>query len=231
MSRPTTRTPSRDRPDAFPPTAVTWLGQRLRSDDAERSLAVRHVMSVYFEPLTIYFKGSSYRTLGDAEEFVSGFFSDRLSRRDYLDRWMGSGLPLRVWLIKGLKYYLSERKRAMRRDGAAALPEDAPDDGAPGPGTAFSRRLANNVVTEALRAAAGELDAAGLGAHWEVFRLHHVEGLPYAQIARLKGIDAERAAVMARTAGRRLRARIRELCAWPGATSREIDDELLSMMG
>ncbi|MEO1130719.1 MAG: hypothetical protein AAFX05_13590 [Planctomycetota bacterium] len=211
--------------DAFPPTAHTWLGQRLES--GEVGPAREHVMAVYFGPLTIYIKGSSFRRLGDPQELVAGFFSDRLAREDYLDRWLSSDLPLRVWLIKGLRFYLQEYIRAEKRH-AGQLPADV-DDAADAPGSQFRQTVAHNMMREAVRATSTALQDEGLGEHWDVFRLHHLEGMPYARIADLKNLTEERAAVMARTAARRLRNTTRQLCAWPGATTAQIDAELMAM--
>lgn len=219
-----------DRANLFPPTAMTWLGAQVRGTDvASRQRAVGHVMSVYYEPLLVYVKGSSYRTLGDAEDLVSGFFSDRLERGDYLEKWLASGVPLRAWLIRGLRYYCMERIRATRRDAAAAIPDDAQDEAASGPGSDYRRRIASNLVRDAIRQTGAELEAQGRGQHWQVFRMHHLEGQAYATVARSLGLSEDRAAVMGRTAARRLRTRLRDMCGWPGASAEAIDREILSL--
>ena len=219
-----------DRTDVFPATALTWLGAQVReADEAARERARRHVIAIYLEPLTIYVKGSSYRSVGEPEELVAGFFADRLGRDDYLEKWLDSGLPLRAWLIRGLKYYCRERIRAGRRDAAEPIPDDARDDASSGPGSDFRKRVARNLVREAMRQTSEELEQRGLGEHWLVFRRHHLEGASYAEIARAIDVREDRAAVMGRTAARRLRTRLRELCGWPSATTDEIDAEILSL--
>lgn len=218
--------------DVFPATQMTWLGAQVQAGDedgAARERARGHVMSVYFEPLVIYVRGSSFQSVGDAEELVAGFFSDRLSRADYLTKWLASGLPLRAWLIGGIKFYCKERIRAARRDAAEPVPEDAHDEDAAGPGSDYRKQIARNLVREAMRSTGEALEGEGMGEHWQVFRRHHLEGVSFAQIAMSKGISEERAAVMSRTAARRLRARLRDLCAWPGASNEEIDREILSL--
>ncbi len=219
-----------ERPNIFPATAVTWLEERIRGSDASGfALARTHVMSVYLEPLVIYVRGSSYRRLGDPVDLVQGFFENRLARDDYLDKWIESGLPLRVWLIKGLKFYIMETTRRGPNDRLREMPDEAPGDGADGPATDFRKELARGLVREALRIVSEELEAEGLGEHWRVFSLHHLEGHGYASIGASVGVTEERAMVMGRTATRRLRKRLRQMCAWPGASDQEIDRELVSM--
>ena len=216
--------------DIFPATSATWLESQVRcADGPSRERVRRHVMAIYFHPLVVYVKGSSYRTIGDADDLVAGFFADRLERGDYLEKWLVSGAPLRAWLIRGVRYFCMERLRLERRAEALPIPDEARDEIGAGPGTAFRREVARNLVREAVEFTGTELEAAGMGEHWHVFRMHHLAGKPFAVIAGAKGITEERAAVMARTAGRRLRARLREMCAWPGASEEEIDREIMSL--
>ena len=85
----------------FPATSATWLESQVRcADEPARERARRHVMAVYFHPLVVYVKGSSYRGIGDADDLVAGFFADRLERGDYLEKWLVSGAPLRAWLMR-----------------------------------------------------------------------------------------------------------------------------------
>jgi DNA-directed RNA polymerase specialized sigma24 family protein len=177
----------------------------------------------------IYVRGSSYRSLGDPVDLVQGFFENRLSRDDYLDKWLVSGLPLRVWLIKGLKFYLLETTRRGPNDRVGAMAEEPPGDDGEGPAAEFRREVARGMVREALRVVSEELEAEGLGEHWRVFTLHHLEGLGYASVGERVGVTEERAMVMGRTATRRLRKRLRQMCSWPGASDEEIDGELVSM--
>ncbi|MFM7808466.1 MAG: hypothetical protein ACKPEA_11160 [Planctomycetota bacterium] len=51
-------------------------------------------MQRYFEPLRVYVKGSSFRTMGESADLVNGLFASRLGRDDYLVEWVDSSLPL-----------------------------------------------------------------------------------------------------------------------------------------
>lgn len=222
-------TPTARQHDAFPSTARTWIGQRLDEGEDGRREAVRHVMEVYDEPLRVYFAGCSLRWIGDRHDLVAGFFADRLARAEFMDRWRQSGRPLRFWLIVGFKHYLYETARRERRTKAAPLPPEADASNA-GADRLFDRACARALVRRAFESARAACESDGLADHWDLFVLHHVQDRSYAQIAESRGIDAERAAVMVRTAGRRFRKALRELVAWDGATATDIDHELRTLM-
>lgn len=216
--------------DHFPNTAMTWLAGRLDQGDAGLQDARRHVMTVYRDPLAIYIRGSSFRTLGEPEDLVGGFFADRLGRDDFLSEWLSSGRPLRRWLLVALKYYMLEQIRARKRDGrAGAIAEDPHDDGADPPAREFHRESARALLRDAMVSTAQALADEGMSDHWRVFLRHHLEGAPYDLIAPAFGVDPKRAAVMARTAARRFRNTLRQRAAWPGATDEDVDRELASL--
>jgi hypothetical protein len=76
-------------------------------------------MEVYYEPLCIYCRATSYRTLGEPEEIVGGFFASRLSDPTWIARWRDESrarsMPLRRWLLNGLCFYMREEARRQRR--------------------------------------------------------------------------------------------------------------------
>ncbi len=220
------------RPDHFPLTLWTWLrGVVARGDDGALE-AARHVMEVYAWPLSVYFKGSSFRWLGDADDVVRGFFADRLSREEFFERWLESDRRLRHWLIVAFKHYLYETARAKRRDSRAGSMEGAHESAEPDGETlrGFWREMARSVVARAMDRAEASCAADGLMAHWVVFRRHMVDGASYSAIELETGTPPARAAVMARTACNRFRAALREGVAWPGANESDIDAEIASLM-
>jgi DNA-directed RNA polymerase specialized sigma24 family protein len=191
-------------------------------------------MEVYRRPLAVYVRGSSFARVGDPDELVHGFFADRLHRDAYLREWRESGRALRRWLLTGLRFYLMEeirRRKSAATEGrggdAEAVVDAAADEGE----AAFLRELGQGLVREAMRRTASELESEGLGAHWRAFLLHFVEGKGYDEIGAAEGVDARRAAVMARTASRRFRLRLREIVAWPGASDEDVDAELRTLCG
>lgn len=218
------------RTDVFPHTQLTWLSSQLDEGDLGLAKAREHVMEVYREPLMIYVKGSSFRTLGDAEELVSGFFADRLGRTDYLSEWLSSGRPLRRWLLVGLKYYLKEQIRAKKR-GGSSLAFDPDDDDQDHPSRSYNEASGRQLVARAMIQTEEDLRARGFGEHWEVFVAHHLQERLFASIGEEHGVDEKRAAVMSRTAARRFRAVLRELVTWPGASDEELDSEIRALCG
>lgn len=217
--------------DAFPSTQRTWLADRLQEGDAGLAHARRHVMDVYAHPLGVYYKGSSFRWLGEPDDMVRGYFADRLSREEYLEKWMHSGRQLRFWLIVGFKHYLLESARAKAKAERASLGQlESETSGDAGPEEAFHRESARAIASEAFRLASSACSEAGQGEHWDVFMRHHLEGRGYAAVAAEMGMTPERAAVMARTASNKYRAALRELVAWPGASRDEVDDEIQSLL-
>ena len=66
--------------DVFPVTQRTWLGRALVRGHEGLSEANHHIMDVYAQPLKVYYLGSSFRTLGEPDDVVQGFFADRLAR-------------------------------------------------------------------------------------------------------------------------------------------------------
>lgn len=117
----------------FPDTERTFVLDQLEAG-CGRDLA-SYVMRVYYEPLCIYSRATSYRDLGEAEEIVAGFFASRLSDPTWLDRWRAEScrrpMPLRRWLLNGLCFYMREEARRRRRDrriesdGAGSLEPEA----------------------------------------------------------------------------------------------------------
>ena len=216
--------------DVFPVTQRTWLGRALVRGREGLSEANRHIMEVYAHPLKVYYLGSSFRSLGEPDDVVQGFFADRLARDGFLDRWMESDRPLRYWLIVGFKHFLFERSREMKRGARAqALPDEIgvqTDE----PETHFHREAALAIAAEAMRQAHDECEARGQGDHWGIFVRHYVDGQGYEAVGQEFGVTHRRAAVMARTAANRFRAALRELVSWNNAGADEVDAEIRSLL-
>ena len=212
--------------DAFPPTLNTWLRQKLEEGEAGRTEINRHLMAVYSWPLQVYFRGSSERWLGEAEDLVQGFFADRLARKDFLDAWQESGLRLRRWLMNAFCFYLKEVRRRRRKESRE---EDLPDDREAvfeSPEVEIDRAFAVALVRRALDETRHLCESRGLGEHWEVFHLHYYQGLPYSDIIGKLGMEQVRASTMARTVAGKFRTTLREMISRDGAQESEINSEL-----
>lgn len=232
---PTQQQPSQPRPsqqrqgDVFPATMNSWIDGRLLDGVRGRQEVNRHVMDVYAFPLKVYFMGTRDRWLGEPEDVVQGFFASRLSKGEFFQNWRASGLRLRHWLINGFCFYLKELRRAKKR----ALPNTSsysdPEDDDPGPRQAFDRAYIVSLVREALKRSQNVCELEGLGVHFEVFVRHFYQGQAYGDFAKDLGVDAARAAVMARTARSKFQATLRGMINQDG-TGSDIDEEIRALL-
>jgi len=215
-------------PELFPSTPRTWIADRLDLGDAAASEVNRHILSVYFRPLCGYAQASSLRELGEVDELVSGFLSNRLARGDYLRGWRATdGMPLRRWLINGLHLYAHEQRRARNnrhgRETTLDLAAGTPD---PAGIASLDRAWALSVVREACVEIEQELASAGQERDWYVFRRHFIDGRPYRDLFAETGVEPARAAVRSHAILVKLRSRIRAILARDGTPPDEIDHEI-----
>lgn len=212
----------------FPKTRRTWIDQRLDAGGAGRKEVNRHVMEVYEPCLRIWYLGSSFRVLGEAEEILNAFFADRLARDDFLEKWRGSGKPLRHWLVIAFGFFLRETLRHRKRDERMkALPEEVPhreDE------RAIDRIFAQVVVDRASDLARQRCEERGLRLHWCVFLRHRHQSRSYREIASEFETTPHRAAVMARTAERHFVNALRELVSRDGVLSEAMQDQLRCLL-
>lgn len=228
--------------DAFPTTQRTWIVDTLRlvlesrePGARERALTElrQHIMQRYFEPLCIYVKGSSFRTMGESADLVNGFFASRLSRDDYIAKWTESNLPLRRWLANGLVMHLRERLREGRiggkplemRDPSDLETLDIPALHEPDAAMAMERSWAEAVVAGALNTMLRGLEAARRQAAWEVFQLHFVEGLSYEAISARTGRALLDLKADAKLVQRRLRSEVEQALRDDGVPESRLEEE------
>ena len=216
-------------PDIFPTTHSTWLVDRIdRAPDEARA----HIMSRYLEPLCAYARASSLRTLGEPAELVHDFLVSRVGDPQYVARWASSGMPLRRWLVNGLitharnKAQTESRRRSVRAEVDPATIAETAETSAL---LALERAWAMRVMIEAHDRVRSEFDADGKGAWWELFRLHSVQGVAYAQAASATGVHPGSASHVNRVVATRLRDVLRALLERDGVPPDEIDRELALM--
>jgi DNA-directed RNA polymerase specialized sigma24 family protein len=219
----------------FPTTSATWLTQQLERDPPA---ARAHIMQRYFEPLCAYARASVLRALGEPAELVNAFFSARLSDDAYLARWAESGLPLRRWLANGLVIHARNEALARRRReerASSADPESLERRIAQVPSSetdallALERSWAVRCVTEAHERVRVSLQAEGRAAWWELFRLHTVQGMPYAQASSVVGVSLANASSVHRQVVARLHDALHEILARDGVAPEDLDRELAAM--
>lgn len=218
--------------DAFPTTHTTWLIERVEHAPDE---VREHVMSRYFDPLCAYVRASSLRMLGEPSDLVNDFLASRLTDPLYLQRWSATDLPLRRWLANGLLTHARNRALAearRRRAGGAVDPselERMAESHETDALLALERAWAVRTVTEAHERVHTELVSEGRGAWWELFRLHGVQGLAYADACRITGIAPSNATNVYRAVALRLRDALRAILEREGIRPEDISSEIALM--
>jgi DNA-directed RNA polymerase specialized sigma24 family protein len=217
--------------DAFPKTPRTWIRDQLGRGKDGVAKANHHVMGVYAEPLKVYFRGSTFRTLGDADDIVNAFFADRLSRPDFLSKWESSERPMRYWLLVAFRYFLMEQLAKRRPpETTGILPGETQVHHGNSAADEFHREVARSIVRQAALNAEASCRGEGLSEHWDIWIRHQLHGRPLVDIADEIGVPAARVKVMARTAANRFRRTLREILTWPGATREMVDEEIHEML-
>jgi len=214
----------------FPQTARTWIEDHLVRGDAGQAEVNHHLMSVYAGPLRAYLACTPYRSLGEADDLVEGFFADRLGRPRFLADWHRSEKRLRHWLMNAFVFYLKETARgAGRQERLRNLSDELPDN-SQAPGEALDRAFATALVREAMEQARQSCESRGLADHFEIFREHHWNDVAFAELGTSRGISPERARVMSRTARDAFRRALRTLLLRDGGQGGDIDREIDSLL-
>ena len=223
-------TPETGKSSVFPSTAVSWIDEHLSEGEAGRAEINRHVMLVYATPLQRYLGRTPYRSLGEPADLVAGFFADRLERAEFLREWRGSGKRLRHWLCNALTFFLKESSRQRTRDARyRELAHEVPDGGPP-PEDVLDRAFALSVIQVALAQTRESLEVQGCAQHYEIFHEHHARGIPYGQLARVRGLPAARAQVMGRTGREAFRRCLRRLVGRDCGRLEDVDGEVDALL-
>lgn len=214
----------------FPDTRRTWIQSRLAEGDAGRAALHNRLMEVYAEPLQATAVAKLRVGPEVAIDLVHGLFASRLPRDDYLTRWLDSGLPLRVWLWKGLCLYRFEWRREERRLNTIAELPDVEDESLLDPGEVLDRAFVASLVRAAQRRAELRCQSEGFALHWQIHQ-RHAGGTPLAAVGREFGLSESEARVKLRAPHRRIVAALKELLVEEGVPEAEIPraiEQLLS---
>ena len=216
--------------DHFPTTEQTWILDRFAEGERGAPALREHLMERYREPLLVYVRGSTLRTLGEADEQVHGFFAAFFSRADALARWAESGTRLRRWMMNGLILHA----RGLRRD-AARNRETAGLEAAGAVAAASAERSAaelfeaawaRSLLSDAATAVEAELFNEGRANAWQVFARHVIDGEPYAECCPRLGYTVDDGRTVTRMVSIRIRRSLRELLLQEGTPEAEIAGEL-----
>ncbi|MCB9882011.1 MAG: hypothetical protein H6834_09490 [Planctomycetes bacterium] len=210
-------------------TARTWIDQGLAQGARGLEQVLRFLMDVYHVPLRAWVSTRSWSREHDAEDLVMSFFAHRLTQGDYLAKWSESGLRLRVWLARGLRYHAWELARASRRipPKGPELEEVTVEDDTI---AALDREFARSIVDVAMQRTERWCTDDQLDEHFAIFREHFNEERSFVAIAQARQLDAERVRTMCRVVARRFRASLREFIARDGATEPEIDRQIHELL-
>jgi len=184
------------------PPSDDALMRRLEATGADREEAFRLLVERHAAPLTRYVRAVLGEPAAAADDVVQEVFLRVYQARE---RYRPGGAPFRAWLLRiGRNLALNARRDGARR-GAAALAEEAEADPRPGPvGTLVGRQRAARV-----RAAIARLPERDQ----EVLTLRYRQGLGYAAVAEVLGLQPAAAKQRGWRALKRLRAELGEEAA------------------
>ena len=223
---------------------------RVRAANAHAAVR-EHVMGRYATALTAYVSTPALRDVAERDEIVGGFFARTMGDPQFFVRWRASGMPLRRWLMNAIAFHCRglvrdaqrERRRADGAAGTMARAESAWADATdaadrlpgnePDPADAFDRAWALALSNEAYAMVQADLVARGRGADDEVFRLHVVDGLTYAEVAAQTGRTEAECLNTTRRVAAALRTTVRDLLREEGVPAEGLDaavDEVLAIM-
>ncbi|MFM1833366.1 MAG: hypothetical protein RLZZ461_1682 [Planctomycetota bacterium] len=189
-------------------------------------------MSAYLVPLKSYARSLPGWGDLDPEDLVHDFLTNKVSAPGYFPRWSQTEHALRRWLVNGFHFRLKDRRRKAttdRKRTEAAAPDLVMEiDDAQF--AAFERAWARDLVRRAVEHTAKDCEDRGLGEHWEVFRRHHLDGLPFRELADSYGLPPRRLARMSRTAADRLRLVIQELLERDGVGPDDVAAEIARLL-
>ncbi len=212
----------------FRATHRSWMLDRIQT--GEHSEVMRHVMAVYAQPLQAYIARSRFARLGEPAEIVNGFFANRLSQPDYLERWHEDGRLLRDWLRVGLIFWAREHaRRESKQRGTVPLPESLVGEERE-PHEKMQNAFAANITRLAMEETAEACHAAGQELHWRAFCLHYYEGLSYRAVGSELGLTDTQAEVRAHAPRRRFRRALRGHLQRDGVAPENLDRELKALI-
>lgn len=217
--------------DHFPTTQQTWILDRLAEGTAGAPGLRETLMERYREPLLVYARGSSLRSVAEPDELVHGFFAHFFSDLRNVERWASSGTRLRRWMMNGLILHA----RGLRRDAARNRETGVLDvlaaraAGTADAEAAFEAAWARSLLSDAATSVQAELVGEGRSAAWEVFRRHIVNGEAYAVCCPPVGCTVDEGRTATRMVSIRVRRTLRELLLQEGTPEAEIGSELAAL--
>lgn len=218
------------------PSITTRLESLLLAGDvtAARNL----VMTTYFKPLQAYvgrlpITRALLHKVGceTVEEIVHSFFSERISKDHVMMAWSRGQCPFRAWVRRSMKFYLLTlyERHYRRRQSHLAQLDETQVEGEGDANRVFDLEVRLELCREALRRAGERAAREGRGDEWKAFCLHVCEGRKLETLTNLLRPGRNAKATM-RWFRACVRQELREIVSWPGATLRQIDEELCTLL-
>jgi DNA-directed RNA polymerase specialized sigma24 family protein len=243
---------------SFPTTHATWLATRIEDDfpAARAHILERYFeplcayvrssqLRAFGEPADLVNDFLTHRVTDPA--YLARWASSGLPLR----RWLANGLLMHTRNAA----LAARRRRELFANGGASQSERPTGKGAGRPVDpaeltaadlaasasnaqsphetdallALERAWAIRTVTEAHERIRTELQAEGRAAWWELFRLHTIHGMSYAQASPIVGIAPTSASSVHRQVVDRLRAALHDIIARDGIGPDDVDRELALM--
>lgn len=219
----------------FNPTQRTWINEQLDLGDRGLFEVRTHIAQTYHTPLELYFSATSWARERrhdpdwSPDTVVHEFLADRLSRDDYLRKWIESGLRMRRWLINGLHLYLNEHYRKTRRIGGGDEALDAVPVQAE-PGLDADRVMVCGMVRQSIKQVVTGFESAGQDAHAKAFVMAYLEQAGVSTIAEALDMTAGQIKGMLRLARTRFKAAFLELLERDGIPPGRLEEEIQAIM-
>ncbi len=212
--------------EALEPTHRTWIVDNLAKGPPGLEAVRNHVMEVFRKPLTLYCRhlvGPDH----DPDDIVHDFFCERLTKKDFFERWRKSGRRLRDWMRTALRFHVLGIWRA--KNEQPGLEGDSLPTPKDGPIVEFERAYAERIIDLALSRAREDLpdDASP---KWKAFNMRFHERIKYPAIGSEIGVSAERARQMVRQVSQSVRRHVRALILREGIEPWEIDMEIMTIL-
>jgi RNA polymerase sigma-70 factor (ECF subfamily) len=182
---------------SFPTTLWSSILRGTAEDPAMRRAALEKLFRLYWKPVYCCVRFGWNAAEEEAKDVVQNFFVDLLER-DFLRDIDPSKGRFRSFIRGALKNFMLNAKRDAARlkrgGGAAIVPLEGIEDvrAAPGePDGVFDAEWMKTVVERSIATVRAELEAAGKGKYFEVFRLKDLDegDRSYQQIAKEIGLS------------------------------------------
>ena len=207
--------------------------------------ALEELCRSYWFPLYAYVRRRGHAK-EDAEDLTQAFFA-RFLGKNYLERLSAERGRFRAFLLAALKHFLAnewDRSQRQKRGGSAThlsldwqsadTQFDLADATSPAPDKAYDREWAMALLSKVIGHLCSEMTAAGNIAQFETLKPFLTAGkaaMPYADAAKILGLDESAVRVAVHRLRKRYRALLREEIAQTLADPSMVDEEMRVLFG